>query len=150
MLKPYLWTNWRVKSVVRKWVLLPLTGDKPSIWEIFFSVSFSMTFCSNLISATCANFSASAKQRIIIKLFFTQLHRQQTNDRFLCSLSPITALILSVSASFSTTFCVCWEINSLVFSLSLEWLKHTLPLKGLFTRFSESSGLSGHVQSRPD
>lgn len=36
------------------------------------------------------------------------------------SFSPITALILSVSASFSTTFCVCWEISSLVFSLSLR------------------------------
>lgn len=33
---------------------------------------------------------------------------------------PIMALILSVSASFSTTFWVCWEISSLVFSLSLK------------------------------
>ncbi|TNN77560.1 hypothetical protein EYF80_012150 [Liparis tanakae] len=32
----------------------------------------------------------------------------------------IWALILSVSASFSTTFCVCWEISSFVFSLSLQ------------------------------
>ena len=36
---------------------------KPSISEIFFSVSFSMTFCPNLISATWATFSASVTQR---------------------------------------------------------------------------------------
>lgn len=34
---------------------------KPSISEIFFSVCFSIIFCPNLISATCATFSASTK-----------------------------------------------------------------------------------------
>ena len=33
--------------------------------------------------------------------------------------SPITAFFRSVSASFSTTFCFCWAINSFVFSPSL-------------------------------
>ena len=53
--------------------------------------SFSITFCSKLILATWASFSAC-----------------------------ITAFFLSVSASFSTTFCSSRAINSFVFSASLH------------------------------
>lgn len=82
-----------------------------------------MTFCPNLISATCATFSASMRQRNKMKCFSCGTFHALLPKPPSCvsfTFSPMTALILSVSASFSTTFCVCCEISSFVFSLSLQ------------------------------
>ena len=63
----------------------------PSMMDMVLTDSFSMTFCSKLILATWASFSAS-----------------------------MTAFFLSVSASFSTTFWYSLAIISFVFSASLH------------------------------
>ena len=53
--------------------------------------------------------------------------------------SPMTAFFRSVSASFSTTFCFCWDISNFVFSASLQ------TVQGNFTCEHMTTALHMHM-----